>query len=63
MYIIGTKHVEGLVLNQYKGVWSDSNLISWVPGRVEHFLTAASLLKDEWKTFNDHKSPGKTPLL
>lgn len=57
--LLGTKPVEGLVLNQSTWSKSESNLrlMSGVLGTAEHFLAAAgSLLKDKGEDFDELKS-------
>ena len=56
---MGTKPVEGLVLNQSTWAKSESNLrlMSSVLGTAEHFMAAAgSLLKDKGDEFDELKS-------
>ena len=57
--LLGTKPVEGLVLNQSTWAKSESNLrlMSSVLGTAEHFIAAAgSLLKDKGDEFDEIKS-------
>ena len=57
--LLGTKPVEGLVLNQSTWAKSESNLrlMSSVLGTAEHFIAAAgSLLKDKGHEFDELKS-------